>query len=220
MREYLVNSYDGTELVVWAAAATGSKPLVFYFHGNAGNLASRTGRFRRFLDRGYGVVAMAYRGSSGSAGQPSEAHISQDVLYLHDNLPLAHSGALIYYGESLGTGVAIQLAHARRPDALILEAPYQSVVKLAADAWPIFPVAQVLDQRWESIDYISQIDMPLLVIHGKRDQVIPIEHGRAIFQAAKSVDKQLFVQPDRNHHNLWSVQGQTQIYSFIDKIEK
>ena len=138
--------------------------MIVYFHGNAGNLADRAQRFKLLLKRGYGLVALGYRGSSGSEGSPSEGAITSDALLLIQNLPTfvgnMKGRKIIYYGESLGTGVAIKTSLTHLPDALVLEAPYKSIVELAAQQMPIFPIRTVLDERWNSIKNISTINAP------------------------------------------------------------
>lgn len=211
---------DGTKLVVWAAPARAGKPIIVYFHGNAGNLANRAKRFDILTRRGYGLVAMAYRGSSGSEGVPSEVSITEDTQILMENLSRfigdTKGNKLIYYGESLGTGVAVKTALSHPADALILEAPYKSIVGLAAQQMPIFPIRSILDERWETIAHISILNIPTFVLHGAQDKVIPVTHGKSVFAASPSMNKTLKILQDRNHHNLWSVEGQTAMYHFIN----
>jgi fermentation-respiration switch protein FrsA (DUF1100 family) len=219
--ERSLTSFDGTKLIVWTAKAATNKPTVIYFHGNAGNLATRAQRFDRLLDRGFGVVAMAYRGSSGSQGHPDQKLIMRDTVVLHDALSalgVADKSKRIFYGESLGTGVAVQLANSHPPDALILEAPYKSITDLAAKQMPIFPIRLILDQRWSTLETIESIDVPLLVLHGEQDQLIPVDHGKAVFNASPSKKKILKIVKTGGHENLWSVEGQTAIYDFIKNL--
>lgn len=214
------NSFDKTPLIVWQAAAKSNKPTIVYFHGNAGNLAGRIERFRRLLDRGYGVVAMAYRGSSGSQGRPNQAIIVKDARWLIENFPSLKNKKLVYYGESLGTGVSAQLSKTHPPSALILEAPFRSLTELAADLLPFFPIRTILDQPWNTIGIIPALDVPLLVLHGSHDKLIPVDHGQSVFDASPSSQKRLKILPDRGHSNLWSVEGQKSIYTFLSKTPK
>jgi fermentation-respiration switch protein FrsA (DUF1100 family) len=211
---------DGESLIIWARPATGRKATIFYFHGNAGNLAGRAQRFDRLIDRGYGVVAMAYRGSSGSTGRPSEDVITEDSALARKNLTQllgqAPKGKIIYYGESLGTGVATKLAVSYPPDALILEAPYTSVVDLAAAQMPFFPIRAVLDQRWETDKHITKVTVPTLILHGTSDQVIPYRHGKAVLALSGAKHKRLKTIKGGNHLSAFSVEGQKSIYRFIE----
>lgn len=214
-----LTTQDGETLVVWARKARGNKPTFFYFHGNAGNLASRTQRFDRLIDRGYGIIALGYRGSSGSTGRPSETAISQDALALyaarHKVLGGAIKGKIIFYGESLGTGVATKLATTHPPDALILEAPYTSVVDMAVRQAPIFPIRAVLDHRWETNKHITSVTVPTLILHGTKDRVIPFSMGQKIYALSAAKTKQFKQIIGGSHLSGFSVEGQKAIYSFI-----
>ncbi|KAB7615412.1 alpha/beta hydrolase [Amylibacter sp. SFDW26] len=222
LSEYKLATDDGETLILWARPAKGNKATVLYFHGNAGNLASRAQRFDRLIDRGYGVVALGYRRSSGSTGQPSETTISQDALLVRKELSniLNHTpkGKIIYYGESLGTGVASKLATSVAPDALILEAPYTSVVSLAKEQMPIFPIDLVLDQRWQTDQHIPKVKSPTLILHGTQDKVIPYAHGKTVLKLSGAKNKKMETIKGGNHLSAFSVQGQKAIYRFIEAL--
>ncbi len=220
LSEYKLTTHDNKTLIIWARAAKDRKATIIYFHGNAGNLAGRAWRFDRLIDRGYGVVAMAYRGSSGSTGRPSEGLITRDAILLRDSLVQilgqVPKGKIIYYGESLGTGVATKLATTAMPDALILEAPYRSIVSLAAKQMPFFPINALLDQRWETDVHIKAVYAPTLVLHGTDDQVIPYAHGKTVFSLSPAKNKVMKTLKGGGHLSAFTVQGQTAIYRFIE----
>jgi len=220
LAEKTLTTDDGNTLIVWEHPAKGRKATLVYFHGNAGNLAGRAGRFRRLLDHGYGIVAMAYRGSGGSTGRPSEAAISKDAVLLRNSLAeilgQTPKGKIIYYGESLGTGVATKLAIKYPPDALILEAPYTSIVDLAARQMPFFPIRAVLDQRWETSTYILNVKSPTLILHGTRDRVVPYAMGKTVFALSPAKNKVIKTLKGAGHLSAFSSLGQTAIYRFID----
>ncbi len=220
LSEYKLKTDDGNTLIIWARPAKGRKATVLYFHGNADNLSGRAQRFDRLIDRGYGVVAMAYRGSGGSTGKPSEEAITKDAILLRASLVQilgkAPMGKIIYYGESLGTGVATKLATTTLPDALILEAPYTAIVDLAAKQMPIFPIRAVLDQRWETREHIKGVDTSTLVLHGTDDRVIPYSHGKIIFNLSPARNKVMKTLQGGGHLSAFSVEGQTAIYRFIE----
>lgn len=217
----VLHTSDGENLVVWLAPARPKKPTIVYFHGNAGNLALRSQRFNRMLDRGYGVIALAYRGSSGSSGKPSEPAIRADALALIKALPDllgAKPQKLVYYGESLGTAVAVQLAALHPPTGLILEAPFASIDALARKRMPFFPTSLGLHEHWNTLDTISQITVPLLVMHGTKDPVVPLAQGLAVFEAAASKRKVWRETKGVGHVGHWDVPGQKAIYRFIDSL--
>jgi pimeloyl-ACP methyl ester carboxylesterase len=209
---------DDANLILWAAKPKGKQPTILYFHGNAGNLANRAERFDRLLDRGYGLVALAYRGSSGSTGEPSQTTLQADSIltYLQMNAFIGTPNKVVFYGESLGTAVALHLAAKRKPDAIILEAPFTSLKTLARESMPYFPTSIGLRDTWDSLAQMPQIDMPLLVMHGTADAIMPFEHGTAIFAAAPSPQKTFRKVEGLGHSGHWSVAGQKAIYRFID----
>ncbi len=178
---------DGTRLVAWHAEPRGTKPTIVYFQGNAQGMAARWERFRLFNDQGYGVLALGYRGYSGSEGQPSEAGLLQDgraaLAYLKSKgIGRDH---IIIYGESLGTGVATQLAAEAetRPAAMILESPFTSAADVARTQYWFVPVSLLMKDQFRSIDHVPQIEAPIFVMHGDADAVIPFQQGRRVFNA-------------------------------------
>lgn len=236
-RELKVN--DET-LVVWVAEAKRGKPVILYFHGNAGNLANRKGRFQWFLDRGYGLVAPAYRGSSGSSGTPSEKALIADSSVIYRRIEgLQGAGmrpyqpefekrpAVVIYGESLGTAVTLALMETLavddikgrgRPEAVILEAPFTSIPALAEHHYPgTEALAEKIDNTWRSLDRAAGLTMPLLVLHGTEDDLIPIDMGRQIFAAAPSREKDFHVVKGAGHTDLWRSSTRTRLWRFIDQ---
>lgn len=213
-------------LVVWTTPAKSGKPTVLYFHGNAGNLASRAGRFRRFMNRGYGIVAPAYRGSSGSPGSPNEEALILDARRIYQmlragDLEVPLSGALVAYGESLGTAVTIALANDPDTvlDAVILEAPFASLQALAEHHYPsVATLADTFDNQWPSEALAATaLDMPLLVMHGTEDELIPYAQGKAIFDAAPSTAKTMLSVKDAGHTDLWRSDTLPKLWRFIDQ---
>ena len=194
---------DGARLVVWRVEARPGQPTIIYFHGNAGGLADRAGRFARYQARGFGVVMLSYRGYSGSTGRPSEASNVADARQLYRDLMAGglRPRDIVLYGESLGSGVAVQLAAAEPVGAVVLDAPYTSIVEVAARAYPFLPVRPLLIDRYDSLRFIAQIDAPVLVIHGARDTIIPVGMGKALYDLARE-PKKLIVLPLGRHSDL------------------
>ena len=217
---------DRAGLVVWEAAATPGQPTIFYLHGNAGNLAMRAGRFSRFMARGLGVIAPAYPGSSGSAGTPSQEAITKAITDVWRSLP--RDARVVIYGESLGTGVAVQLLGSVVTDAekglspagVILEAPFTSVRDVARHLYPgIDPLLAHLTQEWASMAGAAQLTMPLLVVHGQNDQLIPSSQGRALYEAAASRDKRFLHVSGAGHTDLWRSDTLPEVWDFIDRVK-
>jgi pimeloyl-ACP methyl ester carboxylesterase len=215
---------NGETIILWVAKPAAGKPSILYFHGNAGNLANRARRFRAFTDRGFGVVAMAYPGSSGSSGTPD-----QDTILANAQTTLAairtYAGksGVVLYGESLGTGVATLTAATRTAadipvNALVLEAPYTSIPDVAAHLYPALSAfTGILTDTYPSIDRIGQTAIPLLILHGTDDQLIPVELGRQLFAAAPTPDKTFYPVRGAGHSNVWQPDAQKVLYDFLDR---
>ena len=198
-----VEMADGTNVAVWRAEATKSgAPTVLYFHGNSKNVSSRWDRFKKILDSGYGLYAPSYRGYAGSDGAPSEAAFISDALEHFDHLTSLDE-PVILHGESLGTGVATAVA-AERPDArlLVLEAPYTALVDMAYASYPWLPVNLLMKDPMPTRERIKNVDVPVVVYHGTADTVIPVDHGRKVFELAND-PKELLIIDGADHGNLW-----------------
>ncbi len=219
----VVQSRGGVRHILWVAAPQPGKPVILYFHGNAGNLANRAGRFERFLERGYGLVAPAYRGSSGSGGNPSEALVAADMVRLYSDLddliPGLTPADVILYGESLGSGVALRLIAdtGEQPLGVVLEAPYTSLPYVVRISAPQFAsLIPRMQNIWNSAEHAKSLTAPLMVIHGTQDALIPVAQGRAVHAAAGSATNQMVEVQGGGHDDLWRSDVLRQIWAFID----
>lgn len=203
VREEVLTTGDNVRLICWRAEGRPGRPTILYFHGNAGNLAGRADRFRRYQAKGFGLLMMSWRGYSGSGGSPTEANNVADAKLAYDTLRAQGTRPedIVVYGESLGSGVAIQLAGERPVAALVLDAPYTSIVDVALLTYPYLPVRPLLIDRYESDRHISQVKAPVLVLHGERDAVIPVQMGRAIYELSPE-PKKLALFPNGGHVDL------------------
>ncbi|MCF3594524.1 alpha/beta hydrolase [Rhodobacteraceae bacterium LMO-12] len=212
----------GQKLILWVAEAKPGKPVILYFHGNAGNLAARAGRFSRFVARGYGVVALAYRGSSGSSGTPSETALAFDAGRLFARVEdYAGAAPVVIYGESLGTGVALAAVSrvGKQPAAVVLEAPFTSVRAVALAAYPqLEPLIGRMKSEWNSLERIKVLRAPLLILHGSDDALIPIEQGRQLFAAAPSKSKDFLTVKGGHHTDLWRSDVLPRLWQFIERV--
>jgi fermentation-respiration switch protein FrsA (DUF1100 family) len=219
VEERILRTPDGQELVAWYGRAPRGRPTILYFHGNAGNLANRAERVRKYLARGFGVFILSYRGYRGSSGQPTEKNNVADAKLAYDAL-IAEGVApqeIILYGESLGSGIAMQVAAAKPVGGVILDAPYTSIVDVAVGAYPYFPVRPFLFDRYETMRYVPAVHAPLLVVHGEADEVIPVSMGRAVYAAANG-PKEIATFPGAGHsdHHLYGT-GE-EIFRWIERL--
>ncbi|WP_420568186.1 alpha/beta hydrolase [Thalassovita sp.] len=215
--ETRLSTPDGETLIVWSAPPKGGMPVILYFHGNAGNLAVRAARFQRMMDQGFGLIAPAYRGSSGSTGTPSEETLIADakLVAAHPGWPKSDKRAI--YGESLGTAVAIALlAQGGNADALLLEAPLTSIQAMAQTHYPsLAPLTDKLRNQWPSLSRAQHLKLPMMIIHGTEDTLIPIEMGRQIHAAAPSKDKSFLAVKGAGHTDLWRNWTMTRMWRFL-----
>jgi hypothetical protein len=191
MRVVSLKTADGLILKAWyAAPRVDGGPVALYFCGNAGHIGYRAFKIRRLLDAGIGALLVSYRGFGGNPGRPSEAGLYADgraALRF-----LAEEGVTpartVLYGESLGSGVAVRMAHEqglREPvAAVVLETPYTSIADVAAWHYPFIPARRLVRDRFDAIAKISTIRAPLLVFHAEDDGIIPQKLARQLFDAA------------------------------------
>ncbi len=175
---------DGQTLVAWHLPPRGGHPVILYFHGNAGALADRATRFRIFAESGYGFLAISYRGYGGSTGWPTQAGLMRDgeAAYREARARGYGSNRIVLMGESLGTGVATALAGAHDAAALVLDSPFSSAVDVAAVHYKMFPVRWLMLDQFRSDLAMRDVHIPVLIVHGDADPVIPIDLARRLFE--------------------------------------
>jgi uncharacterized protein len=179
---------DGETVALWYAQAKADHPTILFFQGNAGEIGDRAARFAFYQRRGFGVAFLSYRGFGGSTGDISETGLMIDANAAYDWL-LAQGvppDRIVLVGESLGTGVAVQLAARHPVAAVVLGAPYTAAVDVAAGIYPWLPVRLLMKDQFRSIDHIGAVTAPLLILHGTRDAVIPFAQGQQLFTAANA----------------------------------
>lgn len=203
VEEITLATESNVELTSWFARPGPDRPTVLFFHGNAGAVSHRAYRFRDMMAQGYGVFVLGYPGYGGNAGEPSEANFNEAAQIAYDYLRESgiESGDIVIYGESIGSGVAVQLAAKVPAKGLILEAPMSSAVDVAREHYPYLLAGLFLRDSYRSVDYIENIDMPLLVIHGDQDAIIPLRLGKALVDHARG-PKTLVVLEGAGHNNL------------------
>jgi fermentation-respiration switch protein FrsA (DUF1100 family) len=205
MREIEIVTADRLRLLAWYVPAQANGRVIVYFHGNGGNIAYRGERLRHFVDKGFGALFLEYRGYGGNLGSPTEEGLFADARAALDflNSEGVRADRIVLYGESLGSGVAVQMASERPVALLLLEAPYASIAAVARWHYPFLPVDLILKDRFDSLSRIGAVKSPILVLQGGRDNVIPIESGRELFAAAPE-PKEIWVAPDGGHNDLVS----------------
>ena len=208
-----IDTPDGERLAaLWHAPELGEATVLF-LHGNAAAIAHLAPFAREFMDEGYGFLVPAWRGYPGSTGEPSERGLLIDAEAAFDWAAARTNGPVVVYGESLGSGPAVHLAGVRAPAALVLEAPYDSVLAVSAARFPFVPVAPLLRHPFRSDERIGSVRAPILIVHGDRDQIIPISHGRALHAVAPE-GAQFHEVPGASHFNIGEL-ALPRILSFV-----
>ena len=216
VEEVMFKAADGTKLIAWYQPARGSKPTLLYFTGNSGNVANRAGKIRAIAADGYGVFMLNYRRYGGSEGRPNETRITADAVSAYDYLRglgvAPHD--IVAYGESLGTAVATRLALQRHIEALVLEAPFTSIVDVGRLMWKGFPLSLIMADQYRTIDRIGEVKAPLCIVHGGRDAIIPLGLARQVFHAAAE-PKTMVVVPQAGHNDLFDRGAWDKVRGFL-----
>ena len=211
-----ITSEDGLRITSWyRPAQSRDKFTIVFFQGNAGHLGYRNYKVRPWLDAGYGVMMVGYRGF-GNPGKPSEEGLYSDARAAIDALREkgVKEKALVFYGESMGTGVATQMATEYDISGLILESPYTSVPDVGADRYPMVPVHWLLTDIYDSLSKIKDVHVPFLLLHGDLDHVVPIKFGKQLFEAANE-PKKMEIVTDAGHTDVYNLHVQQVVLAFI-----
>jgi hypothetical protein len=186
-----IPSGDGVTLVAWvirAPAGTTGRWLLIC-HGNAGNLsdAGRPEHYAGLRALGLNLLAFDYRGYGESGGSPSEAGLYRDAEaaygYVRNTLGVPPE-RIVLFGHSLGSAVAVELATRVPAAGLVLDGALISVIARAQEVYPYVPVRWIARSRFASIEKIGRVQTPKLFLHARLDDVVPIAHGRRLYDAA------------------------------------
>ncbi len=205
---------DGLYLNAWYKPASGNQPTLLYLHGNAGHIGYRMPLTRQFLAAGLGVLLLEYRGYGGNKGRPTEEGLYIDgraaVHFLQGKGVSPHH--LVLYGESLGSGVATKLGTEFQICAMVLQSPFTSLPALARYHYP-WVVIGTWD-KFNSLARIARINAPLLILHGKVDEIVPFSQGAELYKQANE-PKQLMAFENKGHNDLWDAQYARKVIEFI-----
>lgn len=200
---------DGVKLHGWFLPAKGSRLTVLLFHGNAGNISHRLDRallmqLRLKVD----TFLLDYRGYGRSEGSPDEAGTYEDARAAYRWLVARGTSPerLVLFGESLGSAVATQLATEVASRALVLESPFTSVPDMARAVYPFLPLWPFVRTRYDTLSKVPALRVPLLILHGERDEVVPFAQGRRVFEAAPE-PKRFYAIRGAGHNDTYVVGG-------------
>ena len=203
--EVFLDTSDGEKVIAWHVAPKPGKPVVLFFHGNGEVLARDVPRFRDIVSDGTGLVALSFRGYGGSSGKPTERGLLNDGAAAYKFAVDRYAAErLVLWGYSLGTGVAVALAAEHPVGAVILNAPYTSIADAAAAVFPMLPARWLVLDKFRSDQRITALKVPLLVMHGEKDSVVPFELGRRLFELAPE-PKRFVAFPEGTHVDLFEL---------------
>lgn len=201
---------DGAPLSAVLFIEPDSKELVLVHHGRGGNLFNRLFLAQQLINQKLSVLIYDYQGYGDSAGEVGLRQLISDGLAAHDfvvNRLGYKPNQIITYGESLGTGVACEVAKERVCKAIVLQSPFTSLPEEAKDSFPLlflYPDWLFPKPRFENLVYVKQTHPPLLIIHGAMDQRIPVKHAVKLFNESLE-PKQLVLLPNAGHNNVGGV---------------
>jgi len=216
---------DGLTLAAWFIPATGEETsgTVVVFNGNAGNRANRLPLGEAFARRGYAVLLVDYRGYGGNPGRPSEEGLGADaraaVAYLKTRSGF-DSDRLLYFGESLGAAVALGLVDHQEPAVLVLRSPFTSLPDVASTHYPFLPTSLLLWDRYPNLETIRGIDVPVMIVAGSDDSIVPVEQSKKLFEASPE-PKRLLVIEGADHNDFALTAGDRlveEVAAFLDLI--
>ena len=201
IEEVQIKTSDNINLLGWFHKKDLNRfKTIVYFHGNAGKLENRIHKLNHFKDIDVNFLIISWRGFSGNSGKPTEKGLYEDGKSTIDwlkNIGLSDKD-IVLYGESLGTGIATHIAQNRKFAGLVLETPFTSMVDAAKNVYPYIPVGILLKDRYENEKKIKHINIPILVMHGEADQIVPFKMGKKIYEIANKPKYSYFTKYD-NH---------------------
>jgi fermentation-respiration switch protein FrsA (DUF1100 family) len=209
---------DGVRIHGWYLPVADARRVILLSHGNGGNIAERLDRSLFFETRlRASVLLYDYRGYGASQGSPDEPGTYRDARAAYRFLveqKQVDPRQLVLFGESLGSAVALELALERPAGALVLEAPFTSIPDMARTT-ALAPLAPFVRTRYDNRAKIARLRMPLLVLHGEQDEVVPFAQGRELYEAAPQ-PKRFFAVAGGHHNDLYDVGGEAYWQALAD----
>lgn len=220
MEEMRVTAEDEQENLAWyVPPKSPNGKIIIYYHGNAGHIADRAYKIRHFLDAGYGAYLCEYRGYGGNKGDLSEQGIYRDARSALNFLRTQGYGPdqWIIYGESIGSGPAVQMALETQPKGLILEGAFSSAIDVAGGKYPWLPTKYLLKDKYDSIKKLPSIHSSLLMLHGDIDPVIPYALGQKLFEKGNA-PKEFVTVKGGQHSNLYDYNAAGIILDWLQRL--
>jgi fermentation-respiration switch protein FrsA (DUF1100 family) len=206
---------DGERLEALYSRAADGRPTAVFFLGNADTVINYGFLADTLAERGIGLLALSYRGYGGSTGSPSEAGLITDGVAAFDWVAERHDGPIVLIGQSLGSAVAVAVAAKRQMAGMVLISAPDSLLSLARRHYPYLPVGPLFRDPFRSDLRIDEVEEPKLFLHGDDDSIVPLSHGRALFELTPG-PKEFRVLHGRGHNDLWSLDTAGVVADFIE----
>jgi uncharacterized protein len=215
-KEIQLLTADNVRLRAWYKEPDKAGLMVIFLHGNAGNISNRIDKLKALIDHGDGFIIVEWRGFGKSEGVPTKNGLFLDAeaginFLKQNNYDLTK---IIIIGESLGTGVAVEMATRYKFKGVFLLTPYTSIVDRASEIYPYLPVKYLTKDNFVVLDKIDKINQPLLIVHGTADNVVPYEHALKVFQRAKE-PKELITYFGSGHNNYDVVDAFNKLHQYF-----
>jgi fermentation-respiration switch protein FrsA (DUF1100 family) len=197
-----LSTEDGVKLHGWFIPHEMPRATLLFFHGNAGNISHRLESLALFNDLGLAVFIIDYRGYGNSEGRPSEQGIYEDAQaawrYLTETRGIPEQKILLF-GRSLGGAIAAYIAAKKNAMGVVLESTFTSVPDMAAELYPWLPARRLVRYHYNTLERMEAINRPVMVVHSRHDEIIPFNHGRALFEQANEPKRFLELSGDHNY---------------------
>jgi uncharacterized protein len=223
-RDVELRTSDGLELGAWhlPAPADLNAFTVLVANGNAGDRSLRAPLASALATRGFGVLLFDYRGYGGNPGSPSEDGLARDVRAAYEFLvdeAAVPTDRLLYFGESLGAAVVAELATEHPPAGLVLRSPFADLASVGRIHYPFLPVGTLLKDRFPVAEYVSQLTVPITVVYGTSDSIVPPEHSKRSVAAARGPTRIIAIE-GADHNDLALLNGDPLIRAVVDLAEQ
>jgi len=221
IKEVKINTNDNINLLGWYHEKNIKKyKTILFFHGNAGSLENRIHKLNHFREMDVNFLIIAWRGFSGNKGKPFEKGLYEDgrsaIKWLFSKGIKEED--IVIYGESLGTGVATHLSQNKNFGGIILETPFTSMIDAAKNFYPYIPVKLLLKDKFDNKSKIKNVTVPVLIMHGEADQIVPFYMGKKMYEIANEPKYSYFTKHD-NHMMEYDENLIKAINSFLMNLE-
>lgn len=184
--DHTFTTSDGVRLHAWLFRATDPRaPWLIWYHGNAGNLTNRALMASNFARRGISVFVFDYRGFGKSEGRASESKIFLDSIAAYDYVAKLGAPSIALYGESVGGPYAAHVARKRKVRCVILENSFPSLAAIGNELYKPLPLGWTAPFALRTTDWLNEAGVPVLVMHGLRDDVIPYSLGKKLYDGLR-----------------------------------